>query len=210
MNLIDLTIPIEHGISSYPGEPGGYFIPFSELGNGGFRAHQLLLYTHLGTHLDAPSHFVPKGYGVDQIPLDSLVGKALVVDVLGTDEKGEIREEHLAIPRDIQVGDKIVLRTGWHRQWGKSTYFENFPNISIDLASYFVSQQISLLAMDTPTPHAKLAREVHELLLEQNIVIVEGVTNLDSVSEPDGWLICLPLPLKGMDGSPARVVWCTP
>lgn len=207
MGYIDLTIPIENGTSSYPGEPGGYFLPFSDLETGGFRAHQLLLYTHLGTHLDAPSHFIPSGRGVDEISLDSLLGEALLIDSDGTDTHGEIRKSHLKMSDPITPGARIVLRTGWHLHWGQTDYYKGFPNLSLEVAEYLVKQKISLLAIDMPTPHAVLAKEVHELLLGNNVVIVEGLINLDQITNPNGWLMCLPLRLKGMDGSPARVIW---
>lgn len=208
MKYIDLTIPIEHGTPSFPGEPAGYFLPFSDLHSGDFRAHQLILYTHLGTHLDAPSHFLQGGRGVDEIPLDSLMGNALLVDSVGTDHKAEIHNCHLQLVDDIRPGSKIVLRTGWHKHWGQADYFTDFPNLSLEVAEYLVGQGISLLAIDMPTPHATLGKEVHELLLGNNVVIVEGLVNLDQIENPNGWLICLPLHLRGMDGSPARVVWC--
>jgi arylformamidase len=204
---IDLTIPIEDGIPSYPGEPAGYFLPFSRLDTGGFVSHQLLLYSHLGTHVDAPAHFLEGGGGVETISLERLIGPAVVVDATLPEGARELRPSDIRAPRPICEGDRVVLRTGWDKYWGAPQYFTGFPQIGETLARYFVERHICLLGMDTPTPHATKGQEVHETLLKGDVIILEGLANLTAVEKPEGSLVCLPLPLVGVDGSPARVVW---
>lgn len=205
MQMVDLTIPIFHGIESYPGEPGGAFLPFASIQRNGFLSHQLLLYSHGGTHVDAPSHFLPKGSDVMAMPLEQLIGPVVVADVDVHEREIGLNDIHWS--RDLRSGDRVLLRTGWGSHWGRDDYFEAFPNIGLETAEYVATQGVVLLGLDTPTPHAHKAQEVHEILLKRNIIIIEGLINLEKISSTQGVLICLPLPGVGLDGAPARVVF---
>lgn len=205
MPMIDLTIPIDHGIESFPGEPGSFFIPFASIARQGFLSHQMLLYSHGGTHVDAPRHFLPGGGDVASMPLDKLVGPAMVADVKVQGE--EIRLADIHWPRVPAPGDRVLLRTGWGRHWGRDDYFASFPNLGLEVAQYLAEKGVGLLGLDTPTPHSKEPLAVHEALLSREIVIVEGLVNLERITGTEGMLLCLPLPLVGLDGAPARVVY---
>lgn len=205
-NIIDLTLPIASGTPSYPGEPGGYFLPFASIESQGFVAHQLVLYTHLGTHVDAPGHFVPGGHGVDAWDLERLCGPAMVVR-LRSGAPRELQHGDLEWPRAPRAGDRVILVTGWDSHWGTEAYFSGFPVVSEELAQYLVQSEVAMLALDTPTPHDQKAPEVHNILLGASIVVVEGVARAQTISENYGTIICLPLPLVGLDGSPARVIF---
>ena len=208
MPYVDLSIPIANGIPSFPGEPGGYVIPFASHDVQGWVSHQLLLYTHLGTHVDAPGHFIPNGKGVLDWRLEQLIGPALIVRLRRGIEGGEeLQREDFHWPREPMAGDRIIVHTGWDKEWGTDQYFNKFPSLGVELVEYLVGCRIGLLGMDTPTPHASQGAVVHELLLGNAIVIVEGLANLDRIPVVEGQIICLPLPLQGLDGSPARVVF---
>ncbi|MHB1629440.1 MAG: cyclase family protein [Bacilli bacterium] len=208
MQYVDLSIPIVNGIPSFPGEPGGYIIPFAAHEVQGWVSHQLLLYTHLGTHVDAPSHFIPSGKGVLDWDLAQLIGPALIIKLShGINGGEELRRQDFQWPRPLVAGDRIVVHTGWDKAWGTDQYFKNFPSLGLELVEYLVGCNIGLLAMDTPTPHASQADAVHQLLLSNGTVIVEGLANIDRIPVVEGQIICLPLPLQGLDGSPARVVF---
>lgn len=207
MELIDLTLPIVHGMPSYPGEPGAHFLPFARIEAQGWASHQLLLYTHLGTHLDAPGHFLTEGGGVDSWPLDQLVGPALVAKLRRSPTAGEVVPEDFVWPRAPKPGERVLLATGWGSRWGSADYFVGFPSLSLSLVEFLVQAGVVLVGMDTPTPHETLVREVHTALLSRRVAVLEGLWQLERVPHPFGELICLPLPLVGMDGSPARVVF---
>ncbi|MCY0900287.1 MAG: cyclase family protein [Firmicutes bacterium] len=206
MVLIDLSIPICDGMQSFPGEPGSSFIRFASLETMGFVSHQLLLYSHGGTHVDAPRHFLHNGGDVAGMALERLIGPSMVADVPFYRDR-TIGLGDIQWPRRPTMGDRVLIRTGWGEHWGASDYFTGFPNLSIDVARYLASCGVVLVGLDTPTPHAEMAQEIHEILLGSGIIIVESLVNLDRISSPYGTLICLPLPMVGMDGAPARVVF---
>ena len=84
------------------------------------------------------------------------------------------------------------------------------PGIHESLANWFVGQGINLLAVEPPSIADVMdvaeVTKIHEILLGGDIIIVEGLTNLDAVSEEKVKLIALPLKIKGGDGAPARVI----
>ena len=208
MQYVDLSLVIGQATPSFPGEPGGYFIPFASHALQKWSQHQLLLYTHLGTHVDAPSHFLPEGSSVLTMSLQQLIGPAMIVGARKTLLGGEeLQYEDFIWPREPMPGDRILLQTNWDKTWQTDAYFAKYPRLGVDLIKKLVMHDIALLGMDTPTPHDDQNELIHHLLLDQQIVILEGLAQLATVPVSAGQLICLPLPLQGMDGSPARVVF---
>lgn len=208
VRFVDLSIPIVQGIPAFPGEPGGHILPFASHEVQGWVSHQLLLYTHLGTHMDAPAHFIRGGKGILDWDLSQLIGPAMIIRLSHGIKGGEeLQRGDFLWPREPIPGDRVIVHTGWDKTWGTDQYFGQFPSLGVKLIEYLVECRIGLLGMDTPTPHASQAAVVHQLLLGAGIAIVEGLANIDRVPTVEGTVICLPLPLQGLDGSPARVVF---
>ncbi len=199
---------MDQGVESCPGEPRGYFMPFATIEEHGWASHQLLLYTHGGTHVDAPSHFVPGGTDVASMPLDTLIGPALVADARPGGE--DITMAAIKWPREPRPGDRVIIRSGWETRQGTPEYFTQTPCLGLDVASYLAEKGVVMVGLDLPTPNRHHPHEVHYILLGKQIVIIEALTNLTRIPTAEGTLICLPLPLVALDGSPARVVFQTP
>jgi kynurenine formamidase len=106
----------------------------------------------------------------------------------------------------FQPGAKVIYRTGWDRAFGTPECFTDFPSLSLEAAQWIASRRISLLGMDTLTPSTEW-KEVHLALLHKDveIVIVEGLTNLDRLPERFTFM-GFPLNIQGRDGSPIRAV----
>lgn len=194
MRIVDLTRPIEPGMSVYPGDPEVRFHPHSGYSEHGFRVTGLELGTHAGTHLDAPAHFLPAGATVDALPLEKLVGAARVIDP---------DAPILSFAR----GERVLIRSGWGSRWGQPGYFTEFTGMTADLAERLAAAPVALVGLETPTLHPEWEEDarLHRLLLERGIVLVENLANLDALPERFG-LAALPLPLRGLDGSPCRVL----
>lgn len=210
MALIDLTIPMENGrVDSCPGEPTGYFLPFANIAEHGWASHQLLLYTHGGTHVDAPSHFIAGGADVASLPLAAMMGPAMVVDVAVGDNE-TFHWDNAAFPREPEAGDRVLFRTRWETRRGTPDYFTRSPHLGLDLAEYLAQKKVQLIGLDLPTPNRNQPHEIHQMILGAGIVLIEALTNLTKITAAEGYITCLPLPLTGLDGSPVRVVWLEP
>jgi len=175
----------------------------------GRETRKIELGTHTGTHLDAALHFIENGYGVDQIPLETLIGPVTIFDLSHLLPSEKIEVKHLG---NLPITERMIFRFNWGRFWGKKDYYKDFPFFSKEAANYLVEKGLKLIGMDTPSPDglASDAEEdcpVHKIFLKHSIVIVEYLANLELINDLVGWdLIVLPLKIKGADGSPVRAL----
>lgn len=194
MRVVDLTRPVEAGMPVYPGDPEVRFQACADYPESGFRVTGLELGTHAGTHLDAPAHFLPSGETVDQISLEKLLGPARVI---------EIEDQSVS----FTPGERVLVRSGWGRHWGEDSYFTAFPAFPAELAERLAAAPVALVGLETPTLHPEHEEDarLHRLLLGRGVVLVENLANLEALPARVA-LTVLPLPLRGLDGSPCRVV----
>lgn len=110
----------------------------------------------------------------------------------------------------IQPGVGVRLKTGWSEYVNTPKYRDEIPGIHEELANWFVKKKINLLAIEPPSVAivTDLLEEtkIHSILLEGDIIIVEGLTNLNELSQEKVKLIALPLKIKKGDGAPTRVI----
>jgi arylformamidase len=187
----------------YPGDPIIRFESHSAVAEGGFAVTQLTLGTHTGTHLDAPAHVIEGGVGVDALDLAALVGPAQVIDASFRGAGEEILAEDLG--GSLPEGGRILLRTDWDRRYGEREYYQRFPRLSPGAVGRLVATRTRLLGLETPSVNPELELDLHRRLLGSGIIVVEGLVGLRRLPS-DVWLVALPLPLQGLDGSPCRVL----
>jgi len=215
MKIIDLSLPIEEGMMTFP----THWHPVVEItilgrhGIEGRETRKLVLGTHIGTHTDAPRHFIPNGKTIDEVSLDVLIGPAMVVDFTGCRALQEIHVSDLKQKLGDKIPIRLILRTGWSEYFGDLKFYNEYPFFSEDAARWLVEKGVRLLAMDTPSPdnpaHSRGTPKDspnHKVLLGAGVVLVEYLTNLKAVTASEVELVVMPLKLKGCDGSPARCV----
>jgi arylformamidase len=193
MELIDLTRTLAPRMPVYPGDPDVQFAAHADHASHGYRVTEVRLGTHAGTHLDAPAHFLEGGRTVEELPLAALVGPA--------------RMAWLEDAPRVTAGERVLLRSGWGSKWGESGYFEGFPALPDAWAKALASAPAALVGLETPSLHREPGEDarLHRLLLGAGVVIVENLANLDRLPERV-FLAALPLPLRGLDGAPCRVI----
>ncbi|PTX97529.1 cyclase family protein [Verrucomicrobia bacterium LW23] len=206
MKLIDLTHPLVDGQAAFPGDPVLRVAPHATIEANRCNVSAISMGSHHGTHLDALYHFVPQGLRIHEMPLDWFFGPATVLRIPKAAREEITLSDLLPFADVIKPSAKIIYETGWHRQYGKPGYFEDFPSLTQEAAAWLAQRRIRLLGMDTPTP-SRDYYEVHHLLQQApaEIVIVESLTRLDEV--PDQIVFAgFPLKWQGGDGSPIRAV----
>lgn len=181
----------------------------------GWNAKRLELYSHCGTHMDAPRHFLPEGSTIDQVDLTVCIGPARVIDLTPVKPRELLTIQHLrGKVGEIQPGDRLLLRTDWYKRHGTAEYREELPRIHLDLAHWLVEHGIALLGVEPPSVadvnHRDELTSVHRVLLSGGIVIVEGLANLDQIQSDIVDLIVLPLKVLGGNGAPVRAVAIQP
>ena len=164
-----------------------------------------------GTHVDAPRHFVPGGTTVERIPLNTLIGPALLADFRDARPLQELTPEDFRIRLGDQCPKRLVLNFGWSRHWNKDLYYEKNPFLSEAAARWLINRGVNLIGMDSPQldhPRNGHGTErdspIHRLMLGAGVVFVENLTNLNALPEGQFELLVLPIPIHEGDGAPAR------
>ena len=160
---------------------------------------------HVGTHMDAPLHMLSKGNKLSDYPPEKFIGTALVLDAKGSKSiKADIirTTPHLDTnnPPDI-----ILLNTGFHHKFNTPEYYANYPEISEELAHALTELNIKIIGMDTPSPD-RAPYKIHRILLSQDILIIENLTNLDALPFKTPFkLYALPAKFEA-EAAPVRVI----
>lgn len=204
VTLIDISLSIQPGMVLYEGDPGVNITPYREIARGDPANVSILsLGSHTGTHLDAPAHFLDGAATLDQLPLDVLTGPALVAEVKADRLIGRSELERLALNRHR----RLLLKTRNSALWSLGRFTRDYVSLDLDGARYLVEQGIQLVGIDSLSIEAFHApgHPVHRHLLGAGVVILEGL-NLAGVEPGVFELLCLPLPVKGIDGAPCRAV----
>jgi kynurenine formamidase len=207
--IIDLTLALE------PGMRGVELHQVKTIAVEGWNARRLELYSHCGTHMDAPRHFVPEGSTIDAVDLSACIGPARVVDLTPIESRELITVERLGSAADaVCKGDRLLLRTDWHKRHGTPEYRDALPRIHVELAHWLVERGVALLGVEPPSVADISDREeltsVHRVLLSGGVVIVEGLAHLDQIESETVELTVLPLKVLDGDGAPARAVAIQP
>ncbi len=202
---------------------------FYDVADSGFfyAANNFSAAEHGGTHLDAPIHFAEGRHTTDEIPLEQLIGSAVVIDVSnGIAPDYQIRIEDIEIWESShgRIPDAAILlfRTGWGERYpdrleylgteerGPDAVADlHFPGIAPATAQWLVDERdIDAIGIDTPSiDYGQSTRfESHQILYGANIPGFENVANLDRLPETGGFVIALPMKIAGGSGGPLRIV----
>ena len=159
--------------------------------------------TSLGTYLDSPYHFDPDGISIEQLDLSQLVLPGVVVDCTSVSESQPIGP---AFWEDVEVSGKAVLfHTGWSRFWGQPEYYQH-PYLNAETANALLAGGAKLVGVDflviddTRNPR----RPVHVTLLKNDILIVENLTNLESLPASGFTFHTAPIKFTGAAAFPVR------
>ena len=211
MEPVDLTLTISKTIPNFPGSPKPQFILWSGIKNDGYNLELLFFSSHIGTHIDAPYHFVKGGLKIHQIPLNRLMGKAILIKLKKTKNKPITKLDIISFEKKngkIPNTSSIFFSTTWQKNLNQSNYFTENPGLTFSSAKYLASKQINLIGIDSPS--IDLGKDesysAHHILLKNNILIVENLSNLNKISSKEFNFTILPLKIKNATGSPVRAV----
>jgi arylformamidase len=161
---------------------------------------------HCGTHMDAPFHFMAQGNRIDQVPLERCVGPAVLLHLPDHGPGALIEPDHLISQGDaLRETRRLVLNTGWHHRWGRPGFFTEHPVLTVETGQFLVECGVQLVGVDFPSVDYP-PNDTHVVLLGNDILIVENLTNLDAIGSDRFELVTLPLKIVGRDGSPVRAI----
>jgi len=204
IRAIDLTRPLSCKSLSYPGKRPGLEMRRVDIGDPRCQVSELTrLDPHLGTHIDAPLHFVPGATDVAEL------GMLMLPAVLVETTESLIGPEH--IPEAVE-GCAVLFSTGWTRMVNEPGYFEGYSTLTPEAARVLVERGVALVGVDMPsadTVSMVSGFPIHHTLLGAGIPIVEGLTGLDQLRGMEAeriWFGAFPPPIAGIEGAPIRAV----
>lgn len=200
-----MSVPVRTGMIVYHGDPEVRIERVTDISRGDLaNVSRMELGTHTGTHVDAPLHFIDGGPGAEQLPLDALIGPAVVADARGA--AGDVDAAALAA-LDVPAGtERLLLRTRNEALWERDRFARDYVGVAEDAARALVEMGVRLVGIDyLSIAPASDPAPTHATLLEAGVVVVEG---LDLREAPSGHydLVILPLRIEGGDGAPARAL----
>ncbi len=204
VTVIDISLPIHARMIVYEGDPSVDITPRLEIARGDAANVSLLsMGSHTGTHVDAPAHFIEGGATVEALPLDILIGPALVAEVGAAPHIGRGDLE----PLPLDGVSRLLLKTRNSALWAKGTFTRDFIALDLEGARYLVERGVRLVGIDflSIEQFHSPGHPVHRLLLGAGMVVLEGL-DLSRVEPGLFELVCLPLPVTGIDGAPCRAL----
>lgn len=220
--VVDLGHPLAESDPSWTGQKGFTWTLEASLEKEGYFAGRFSTSEHFGTHLDAPAHFAPKGWTVDEIPTDRLVRPAVTINI---EDKVRTNEDYQLLLADVRAfeerhgpipeGAVVLVATGWDKRWIEPRKYMNeragvkhFPGVSPEAAAYLArTRKIAGLGIDTPSvdygPSQKF--ETHRTTQPLNVYHIENATRLTMLPPGGFTVVVAPLKIRGGSGGPARV-----
>lgn len=217
MKVIDLTHIITENMPMYPGTDAPKLHVAYNHQEHGFMETLISLYSHTGTHMDAPAHLYADGLTLDKYPIDQLVGKALVVDCRGL-EKGEKISVSMLKEKGSRLdeADFLLFLTGHSTLWGSPDYFSNFPILSHEAVEWINQRKLKGIGIDAPSfdpvtvdELEQAADELHNhraILRTNHTLLLENLCKLEEIGNELFTLCALPLNTINADGAPARMI----
>lgn len=209
MTIIDLTHTITENMPVYPGTEAPKLTVPCTVAQNGFRETLLQMFSHTGTHMDAPAHLFENGRSLDCFDGAQFVGSAVVIDCSELEEGGRIDMSFINRSRELaEKADFLLFRTDWDSKWGTADYFGSFPCITGEVASFIAASGKKGVGLDVISIDP-IGRDLsnHKIILGQNtIVIIENLCNLKSVGSGLFTFIAAPLKFENADGAPIRAL----
>jgi len=204
MKLIDISVPLDDKLASYPGNTPFSIEPIKRIARGdSSNVSTLHMSAHSGTHVDAPRHFFDRAPGTEALSLEMLVGRTRVIELA---TRRAVTGDDLAA-FDLSEDVRLLLKTSNSRLWGSPEFHSEFIGLTESAARHLVDHGVKLVGVDYlsvevfHTPGAP----AHHVLLGAGTVVIEGL-NLRDVDPGVYDMFCLPLRVSGCDGATARVV----
>ena len=219
---VELSGRLENGLWSYQALPGLEKIitdvridTIATVRESDFFASRLTMCTISGTYVEAGSHILEEAKTLDQYRVSDFIKPARILRLPRQKAKALIDEKLLASQApSFRPGEAILVATGWGRMWNQPGYVLQCPNFTRGAIAWLLKHKPAICGFDVPCIESSWSEDVVEekggllgMLFKKNVLLVAPLVNLEKVRADKGMLYCLPLPVVGTSGAPARVVF---
>lgn len=210
-NWVDCTQPISPGMPKMGFLPEPGFETLRSLDQHGVQVSQLHICTHLGTHVDAPAHFIRGGKHIHEFPATRFITEGVVWRVRARPMAPITAEDFKGL--EVRPGDALFLATGWGERSHEPIYNEH-PYLDEVACRWLVEREVSIVGLDFLTPDMAPSLRppdfqypAHRTLLGNDVLIIENLTNLAQVGNRRVEVFAPPLYVRAnVEAAPARVL----
>jgi arylformamidase len=210
MKIFDISRPLHNGLAPWPGDTAFRFeLKWKMAGGASVNVGAVEMGVHNGTHADAPFHFEQDGATIEQLPLETYLGDAVVIDLTSAVSQNEAREITIAdlesSAHHFAKAPRLLLKTGGWRD--ASIFPERIPVLAGDVPAWLGEEGVKLLGVDVPSvdPIDSKTLDNHHALAAARIAIVESL-DLSAVEPGIYHFTALPLRITGGDAAPVRAI----
>lgn len=201
MKYLDLSYEIHNDMPVYPGDKKIKLDKTAELSKDRYESNIYSGTMHVGTHIDAPMHMTANDKYICDYSLDNFIGKGVLIDVR-KEKEIKLKDEYF---KQIKEKNIVLFYTGFNEKYGQEEYYENHPILTKELAEFLVRKKVKMVGFDMPSPD-RSPYEIHSIFLNNNIFILENLTNLEKLIYEEEFLIfAQPLKIKA-EGSLVRAI----
>ena len=136
MRVVDLTHLIEPSMPVFPGTEPPVLAEANTIARDGFAEKKITMFSHTGTHIDAPAHMLAEAKTLDQYAAQDFYGRAVLADVSANRMEYIGLEQLAGLGESLKHADFLILRTGWAERWGSAAYYEDFPTLTPEAARW--------------------------------------------------------------------------
>ena len=219
--MVDLTHVLHRDMPFWPGTAPFVIERLADYDKG-YRMHRFSLWENIGTHIDAPAHFIEGGASVNELGLNDLVAPVAVINVqdkvaLDPDYQLSVQDVLTWEERNGRVlpGSLVVMNTGWYKKFSDPKAYVNqdetgvlhFPGFSVAAAQLLVERDVAGIGIDTLSldPGNDLSFPVHRIILGAGKFQVENMNNLDALPAAGAVAVIGVLPVKDASQAQARI-----
>ncbi len=218
---IDISMPLTDGLRSNHSRPGEEFritydITPADDPEKRKTVRRISTRLHAGTHIDSPEHLVVGGKRVDDFPIETFVGRAVVADMRHKAPRGIIAAADLdaAVGHTVREGDILIVRTGWTSQYTKPNFFSDSPYFHPDAAQWSIDKRLKMIVVDCLCDPLEKERQIggvdafKRTVLAAGILVMTNADRLDQITKAEVTLYGFPLRISPSEAAPSRaVVW---
>jgi kynurenine formamidase len=220
--VVDLGHPLRAQDPSWDGSPAFDRRIVATIDKDGYTSGRITVDEHFGTHVDAPAHFAPRGWTVEQIPAERLIRPAVCIDVsssvaTNTDYQVTVDDIKAVEGRAGRIPKEaiVLIATGWDQFWNDRARYMNekngvkhFPGLTPEASTYLArDRQVAAIGIDTPSidygPSATFA--AHRASMSANVYHIENAARLTTLPATGFEVVVAPINISGGSGGPARV-----
>jgi len=204
MKAIDLSHLINQDITVYPGSARPVLENIHSINKDGFAE----LNINMLTHTDAPCHIIQDAKSLDDFPVEKFMGRGIIIDCKQFAGK-EIPLSYMEqFESRIKQSEFILFNSGWSLKWKTEGYFRHFPILSSEATAWLSGFNLKGIGLDCISIDSITSQELpnHHIVLSKEILIIENLTGLDSITADTFTFQCLPLKIEHADGSPIRAI----